>query len=257
MLYQYEFLFPLMITIGVVAMVAYLMRVAKKFQLPDKTIDRLIIIMSISGAGMLFFATFFNGLFHYIENPSEGFRMQGITYLGGFIGGIIVIIPLLYFFLPSERKHLLTYLNHIIIGVVLAHAFGRIGCFLAGCCHGGETEAWYGITFPKGSIPSFTFKGGLEAVKVVPTQLIESIFCFGLFFVLHFIKKHQLAIYLMSYGTFRFLIEFAREDDRGAFIGSLSPSQTLSLLAIIAGVVLLFLPTIIRKQKNKPELTSS
>ena len=54
MLYQYEFLFPLMITIGVVTMVAYLMWVAKKYQLPDKTIDRLIIILSISGAGMLF-----------------------------------------------------------------------------------------------------------------------------------------------------------------------------------------------------------
>ncbi len=71
MLYQYEFLFPLMITIGVVTMVAYLMWVAKKYQLPDKTIDRLIIILSISGAGMLFFATFFDGLFHYIENPME------------------------------------------------------------------------------------------------------------------------------------------------------------------------------------------
>lgn len=253
MLYQYEFLFPLMITIGVVTMVAYLMWVAKKYQLPDKTIDRLIIILSISGAGMLFFATFFNGLFHYIENPSEGFRLQGITYLGGFIGGVIVFIPLFYFFVPWERKNMLLYINHIIVGIVLAHAFGRIGCFFAGCCHGGETNAWYGIVFPKGSIPSWAFKNGLEPVKVVPTQLIESFFCFGLFFVLHFLKKNQFAIYLMSYGLFRFLIEFAREDDRGAFIGKLSPSQTLSLLAIIAGIVLLVLPPLMQKRKNNPQ----
>ena len=104
MLYQYEFLFPLMITIGVVTMVAYLMWVAKKYQLPDKTIDRLIIILSISGAGMLFFATFFNGLFHYIENPSEGFRLQGITYLAA-LSWSNRVYPLFYFFVPWERKY--------------------------------------------------------------------------------------------------------------------------------------------------------
>ncbi|HOE78328.1 MAG TPA: prolipoprotein diacylglyceryl transferase, partial [Bacilli bacterium] len=65
--------------------------------------------------------------------------------------------------------------------------------------------------------------------------------------------KNQFAIYLMSYGLFRFLIEFAREDDRGAFIGKLSPSQTLSLLAIIAGIVLLVLPHLMQKRKNNPQ----
>ena len=247
---QYDFLFSTMITLGVIAMLIYFVFMIKKHKIKDELIDRLIIILAISGAAMLFSANYFNTLFHYLSSNPFTFKalftilseLQGITYLAGFMGGAIVFILLFWIFLKSERKNMLFYLNIVVTGVVLAHAFGRIGCFLAGCCYGTETSAWYGIIFPAGSPASFHYHDGLESVKVIPTQLIEAIFLFGLFGVLAYLKKNQLAIYFLSYGIFRFLIEFIRDDARGTFIPGLSPSQFLSLIAILIGILMLLYP---------------
>ena len=82
---------------------------------------------------------------------------------------------------------------------------------------------------------------------------------FILFIVLFFfIKKNQLRYYLVSYGTFRFVLEYFRGDSRGAsFISFLSPSQFLSVLMIILGIVLfIFGDSIVNwlKKKYSPEL---
>jgi prolipoprotein diacylglyceryltransferase len=121
---------------------------------------------------------------------------------------------------------------------LIAHAFGRIGCFFAGCCHGPETDAWYGIYMYATSL-------GKKAT-VVPTQLYEAIFLFALCavcFLLVWKKKfrHNLSVYLIAYGIFRFCLEFVRADDRGQFLGSLTPSQFWSIVMIIAGIALIFL----------------
>lgn len=55
--------------------------------------------------------------------------------------------------------------------VPLAHAFGRIGCFTAGCCHGKETTAWYGV-----KMWVEVANGKYDWRTVVPIQLFESIF---------------------------------------------------------------------------------
>ena len=80
----------------------------------------------------------------------------------------------------------------------------------------------------------------------VPTQLYEALFLFLLFTVLTLLlyKKdfeYSLPVYLASYGIWRFIIEFARADDRGAFIGSLTPSQTLSLVLVALSVPAYFI----------------
>ena len=50
----------------------------------------------------------------------------------------------------------------------------------------------------------------------------------------------NLAIYLVAYGVWRFFLEYLRADDRGQYIGVLSPSQFWSLLMVIIGVFMLF-----------------
>jgi phosphatidylglycerol:prolipoprotein diacylglycerol transferase len=60
--------------------------------------------------------------------------------------------------------------------------------------------------------------------------------------VLNFVPKlreNSFVIYLFSYGTFRFFIEFIRGDDRGSLIPFLSPSQILSFILIVMGAVVL------------------
>ena len=117
--------------------------------------------------------------------------------------------------------------------ITLAHAFGRIGCFMAGCCYGKETDSWIGVQFP------------FLSYKVVPTQLLESIFLFILtgvllLLVFKFKFKYTFIVYLGAYSIWRFVIEFFRGDYRGSFLGIFSPSQ-IWCIAIWMIIVPLFI----------------
>ena len=117
--------------------------------------------------------------------------------------------------------------------ITIAHAIGRIGCFLEGCCHGIETTEWYGMYFPS------------DGKTYIPTQLYEAIFLFALTAVLVVLAykksyRYNFVIYVLAYGAFRFLIEFIRGDERGGFIGIFSPSQIWSIVLIALAVPLYF-----------------
>jgi prolipoprotein diacylglyceryltransferase len=116
-------------------------------------------------------------------------------------------------------------------GLALGHGFGRIGCFLAGCCHGSPTDGPLGVLF----------QGMSE--KMLPVQLFEAGFEFALFGVMMIfypkLKKHFLETYLFSYGVFRFVLEFFRGDNRGGTGTVFSPSQIISLIMIVAVVLLI------------------
>ena len=112
--------------------------------------------------------------------------------------------------------------------------FGRIGCFLAGCCYGRETNAWYGITFHNSPFAP-------NEVALIPTQLISSVADFAHFFILIFLAKrvkHKgvvTAMYLIFYSVGRFLIEMLRNDPRGT-ISVMSTSQFISIFTLVAGI---------------------
>ena len=82
---------------------------------------------------------------------------------------------------------------------------------------------------------------------VIPTQLIEAIFLFILFAIIFLLtikdklKGFYLSFYCIGYAIFRFIIEFFRDDPRGAFLGFFSPSQVQSILFLIVGVALLII----------------
>ena len=78
-------------------------------------------------------------------------------------------------------------------------------------------------------------------ITAVPIQLFEAIFLFALFvfFVYRLIKnkKYNLPLYMVLYGTWRFVIEYFRADDRGATVVSfLTPSQLVALLMIFGSL---------------------
>jgi len=116
-----------------------------------------------------------------------------------------------------------------------AHAWGRLGCFLAGCCHGQPTSSLLGVQFPADSMACAVH----GQVPVHPTQLYELTLLAALGASLQFVIRpdRRLSVYLLAYGLGRFGIEFLRGDDRGslAIIPGLSPSQHLCLLFIAAG----------------------
>lgn len=163
----------------------------------------------------------------------------GATFYGGLIGGIGIFLAV-YFaaghFLFLDGRHRLWLRDVSDIAaccITAAHGAGRIGCLMAGCCHGAVTDAWYGITM--------VYSGQ----KVVPVQLFEAIFLFAMSAVLIYMfvkgKRFQMPIYLFGYGIFRFFIEYLRDDERGqTIVEFLSPSQLTSILLMGAAIILLF-----------------
>ncbi|MCR5491157.1 MAG: prolipoprotein diacylglyceryl transferase [Bacilli bacterium] len=181
-------------------------------------------------------------LYDLIADPAHYAWQWKSTFFGGAIFGVGGFVLLYFIFV---RKKYPEGLGKIFViapaAIALAHGFGRIGCFLEGCCYGIESDAWYAMYFPS-----------LDKT-VIPTQLFEAIFLFVLAATLILIafKKQSLLtipVYAIGYGVWRFLIEFLRDDDRGSFLPGLSPSQFWALLLALAGIgFLVYL--LIRKRK--------
>ena len=150
----------------------------------------------------------------------------GLVFYGGLIGGLLGLLIVS----KKTKKHILTYTDLMAPCFCLAHAGGRIGCLMAGCCYGLE------YTGPCAVV--------LDGVSRLPTQPMEAIFLVILAGVLTaiFLKKpRQGAVtgwYMVLYALWRFGIEFFRADERGA-VGALSTSQFISLFIFAFGVYLL------------------
>ena len=67
------------------------------------------------------------------------------------LGGVILAITVIFFYLWYHKLPIRRYLDILAIGLMLALAFGRIGCFLNGCCFGKPTDLPWAVRFPYGS----------------------------------------------------------------------------------------------------------
>ena len=230
--------YSIMMVIGVVCFTLVYFYRLRRMGTDEKTIDRLTIITMICGIFVYLGASFFDTLWHCIEihlETGEPFKLDfnegGITFAGGIITGIIMFFIIFPLGMKFDKNRAINYMDQVVIGILIAHCFGRIGCFFAGCCYGKPTDFFLGIYYS-------------EAGTVVhPTQLYEAAFLFISFLVFFFIiKKHHTELYLISYGIFRILIELLRGDDRGASpFGFLTPSQFMSLVMITGGILIFFL----------------
>ncbi len=188
-------------------------------------------------------AALFQAIYNYIEDPSKGFRFNGgITFLGGLIGGAACFL-LVYVISKRWRKSgsLAEIFALVPCCITIAHAFGRVGCFFAGCCHGVAWNGFCAVKFPH------------LAYTVHPTQLYEATFLLLLFGVMSwlFLKKkfyHNMSVYLISYGIWRFCLEFIRGDHRGELVSGISPSQFWSLLMVVLGIALIFVMNYLAKR---------
>ncbi len=230
---SYITLYGVCIAIGIVLCIMTLRFLGKKTKVDHKFLD---IVETIAYAAILigfFVAAVFQGFYNWLDGGK--FTLTGgITFLGGLIGGVGTFL-IIYVIVRKKATGRITDILPIAPACILiAHALGRIGCFFAGCCGGIKTDSWLGIQFPG------------DLYKVYPTQLFEAIFLlvlFGIIFYLVYKKnfKYTFVIYLASYGVWRFLLEFIRGDDRGQFIGNISPSQFWSLLMVILSIPMFFL----------------
>lgn len=179
----------------------------------------------------------------FVRDPLALLTSNGFVVYGGILGGILTA----YLYCRFKKLNFPAYFDLMLPSVALAQGFGRIGCFLAGCCYGRETKCPLGIAFThSGFAPN--------GVKLIPTQLISSAGMFLIAGVLLFYarKKRRAgrvgALYLILYSIGRFFIEFLRNDYRGE-VGFLSTSQFISVFLLAAGILLF----VGRKKKKEQE----
>lgn len=226
--YSYGFF----IAVGAFSGLVYMARQGKKSY--NITLDQsnslfiYIVIAAVVG-GKLFL--FFENPSLYTNNPARLFSGRGFVFYGSFL----FAVPVMLWFFKKHKIPTWGMLDIMAIVTCLVHGFGRIGCYMAGCCHGTPTGSFWGITFTNPFCQADPLNTPLH-----PTQLLEAGYIFVVMAFLLFLKKSkkfdgQLFLsYIMLYAIGRFFLEFLRGDTGRGFIwdGLLSNSQLIVLLII-------------------------
>ncbi len=164
-----------------------------------------------------------------------------VLFFGGFVfyGGLFGALSAVKIYSVVRRIDVGQLYNMLTPCFLLFHSFGRVGCFLSGCC--------YGIEFPVG-FEMLTSPGVIR----FPVQLAES-FCDILIFSAVLILEHRkgkrtdlLAVYMICYAVCRFLLEFLRGDEVRGYFLCFSTSQWIAL-----GVLTYYgIKSLLRRRKN-------
>lgn len=153
----------------------------------------------------------------------------GLVFYGGLMGGILAGM-----IWARKQKWPLAYLSDLAAPyILLGHAFGRIGCYLNGCCYG-ATDFAHGVVFP----------GGEDQFPHLPTQLWELYGDLVLFLILLWLRKYAIkyawltfSLYVLAYGLLRYVIEFWRRDWNKHYLRYfVSASQAVSAITIFLAI---------------------
>lgn len=232
-------MYVVMICVGLIACFLTFAKLSDKLGIRAK-IHNLALVGGVVGIGAgLLASVLFQALYNIASTGKfEITESTGATFYGGLIGGAVAFL-LIYFAVGRVRakdyylESFFPLISCIAPAIAVAHGFGRLGCLFAGCCHGKLTDSWCGIMM----------YGDMGYNRYVPVQLFEAIFLFALCALLVYRaigkKRYNFSLYIIGYGVWRFVIEYARADYRGStFISFLTPSQLVAVILIVAGVVL-------------------
>lgn len=223
--YSYGF----MIAIGIVAGMIYLVVEGKRevgLTLDQANALFLYIFFAAIIGGKLFL--FFEDPTGYIQDPRSLFTGRGFVFYGSFL----LAIPTMWWFFKKHTLHPYRMLDVMAITTCLVHIFGRIGCFLAGCCYGKPTGLSWGVTFTDPAC----FADPLNT-PLFPTQLLEAGYILLVMLVLFAVRRKRrffgqlFLMYLILYAAGRFVLEYFRGDVGRGFVveNYISHSQFLAL----------------------------
>lgn len=245
-IYGYGF----MIALGVFIALFVASKRAPKLNLnPDVilNITLLAVVFGLLGAKILFCIVEFPA---FIADPMGTiFSGNGFVVYGGLISGILTGV----IYCKRKGHNFLKYFDIVMPSIAIAQGFGRIGCFLTGCCYGQETDLPIGVVFHASEIAP-------NGVKLIPTQLISSVGDFLIAFILIALSKKIKTdgnvgiLYLALYCVGRFGIEFYRADFRGS-VGPFSTSQLISVFVAVIALVAFILNQ--KRHKKMTEATKS
>lgn len=234
-IYSYGF----MIAMGVVVAVAYMAIQGKKDV--GLTFDQANSLFLI-----IFISAFVGGkVFLVFENPSHyGGQFSRLLTGSGFVfyGSFLFAVPAMLWYFRKQKLHVYKMLDVMAVVTCLVHMFGRVGCFMAGCCYGKPTTSSMGVIFTNPACQAEPLN-----TPLYPTQLWEAGYIFLVMVVLLGIKKYRqkfygqlFLLYLVLYAIGRSILELFRGDVARGFIvdNILSNSQFIALIILIVVGVL-------------------
>lgn len=239
---------------GYLIAIFYLYKTQKKSNFKNNTdfFDYIfyLILGALIGAKVFYLIFHWSGFYgdNFFEKLIDAIKTfrSGFVYFGGFIGAVCAGM----IFIRKRNFSISKTADFTAPAIALGHMFGRIGCFLAGCCYGKISHSKLAVKFTN---PECLVPDHLHNLPLHPTQLYEIFANLLIFLTLHIFsnKKHKTGsifiIYMMLYSIARFTIEFFRGDERGTFIFGISPSQILSIAIFITAILVYIFA--IRKKK--------
>jgi len=171
----------------------------------------------------------------YLHDPVRIFKIWegGLVYYGGFILAILVII----IYVRKHHLDLKKWADLWAPVAMIALVFGRIGCFLNGCCYGTIAPSWlpWKVVYPAGTLPP-----GMDRLPLHPAPIYEAAAAgIILAFLIRRSRRKKFEgeiawLMIFLYAAARFFLEFVRADERGGIgLLHLSTSQLLSIFFFI------------------------
>jgi phosphatidylglycerol:prolipoprotein diacylglycerol transferase len=165
----------------------------------------------------------------------------GVVYYGGIIGGVIAF----FVYRWLRPFPLRPYMDVLAPSIAIGTLFGRLGCFLNGCCFGDICQLPWAVSFPPDSPPwSQQVKLGLislnspQSLPVHPTQLYSALDALVLLLLLsayYPLRRRDgevIGLLMLTYPITRFAIEYLRNDE-GVFFAGMTISQTISVALLL------------------------
>lgn len=250
---------------GILCAYAVLARLAERRGVAAESLANLVVALVLAGlAGARTFYVAEHWSAQFAADPVSALRLWegGLMFYGSIAFGAAGLVGWCLW----RRRSVREWLDLFAVAVPLGQAFGRVGCFLNGCCHGRVADTALSVRYPARSLPWIEqvssgalapfADGSLPArsLPVLPTQLFEAAGCLALFAALWLLYRRLhpasdagrparfpgavAAGYFLGYGTLRFADEIFRADERLHF-GWFSISQSISMALWALGLLLL------------------
>lgn len=254
--------YGLMLALAFLTAIWLTQRAAKRKEIDPEVVGDVAIWLLVSGVlGARLMFVMLNPSLFSLRHPLSILKIWegGLVFYGGVLAALLVGV----FILRRKQVDVWHFADVAAPYIAFAHAIGRIGCFLNGCCFGKPSDVPWAVSFPKfvdetGAIvgspvyehqlyfcdPPLITANAARSLPVHPTQLYSALGLTIIGCLLLLLWKRRLFrgqifwSYVLLYSVFRFCVEIFRGDNPEILWG-LTISQIVGIFLFLIATVIL------------------
>ncbi len=230
--------YGVLIAAGILAGVFFAGKETRRRNLPDGIMAEFIPYGVIFGLLLSRLVYVFTHIDYFISHPAQtlNFRAGGLNFFGGLAGGFITAL----IYLKIRKILFRPFADCAAVALPAALFFGRIGCFLNGCCHGIPSKLPWAVTYanPRSSAVLHT--------PVHPTQLYEAggnLLIFGLLWAIRKKKMSDgtlFSLFLLLYSLMRLFLERIRADTLAYITPGFAWTELFFIVIMASAAIIIF-----------------